>query len=104
MSIGYQYHIFVCENEREPGDHRGSCGSHGTAELRGYMKDLLREHGLKLTSRANGAGCLNYCGMGPVLVIYPENTWYHFETKADIEEIVLSHIRDGKPVERLRLG
>jgi len=103
MSIGYEYHIFVCENQRDPADKRGSCGSHATTELRGYMKDLLKEHGLKARCRANKAGCLNYCALGPVMVIYPEGTWYHFETKRDIEEIVLSHIRDGQPVERLVL-
>lgn len=103
MSIGYEHHIFVCENVREPDDKRGSCGSHGTTELRGYMKDLLKEHGLKARNRVNKAGCLNYCERGPVLVIYPEGTWYRFETEADIEEIVLTHIRDGKRVERLLL-
>lgn len=103
MSIGYEYHIFVCENVRDPSDKRGSCGSHGTAELRGHLKDLLRKHGLKARCRANKAGCLNYCELGPVLVIYPENTWYHFETQADLEEIVVSHIRDGQPVTRLLL-
>jgi (2Fe-2S) ferredoxin len=100
MSIGYEYHIFVCENKGET----SSCGHHGTAELRGYLKDLIREHGLKARCRANKSGCLNYCSRGPVLVIYPENSWYHFETKADLEEIVLSHIRDGKPIPRLLLS
>ena len=55
------------------------------------------------SSRANKSGCLNYCDLGPVLVIYPGGIWYHYQTRADLEEIVLSHIRDGQPVERLLL-
>jgi (2Fe-2S) ferredoxin len=35
--------------------------------------------------------------------VYPEGTWYTFVDERDIDEIVESHLRDGKPVERLRI-
>lgn len=103
MRIGYDIHIFVCENER-PAEHpRGCCAAKGSKEIRMWFKDLLREHGLKAKSRANRAGCLNYCELGPTVVVYPDGTWYGPRTHEDVQEIVLSHVRDGKVVERLLL-
>jgi (2Fe-2S) ferredoxin len=38
-----------------------------------------------------------------VAVVYPEAVWYTFVDEKDIDEIVESHLRDGQPVERLKL-
>jgi (2Fe-2S) ferredoxin len=38
-----------------------------------------------------------------VAVVYPEGVWYTFVDKLDIDEIVEKHLRDGEPVERLRI-
>jgi (2Fe-2S) ferredoxin len=46
---------------------------------------------------------LNRCELGPVLVIYPEGTWYTWVDQADVDEIIDSHLVQGKPVERLLL-
>jgi (2Fe-2S) ferredoxin len=51
----------------------------------------------------NKAGCLDRCDEGPVLVVYPEEVWYTYANEADVDEIIDSHIRGGKPVERLRI-
>ena len=51
--------------------------------------------------RINKAGCLNRCELGPVLVVYPEAIWYTFVDEHDIDEIIDSHLLNGKPVERL---
>jgi (2Fe-2S) ferredoxin len=53
--------------------------------------------------RINHAGCLNVCEHGPVMVIYPDGIWYRYETEADVEEILRSHVVNGVPVARLRL-
>jgi len=53
--------------------------------------------------RVNKAGCLDRCEHGPVIVVYPEAVWYTYVDREDIDEIVESHLRDGHPVERLRL-
>ncbi len=47
--------------------------------------------------------CLNRCELGPVLVVYPEAVWYTFVDEQDIDEIIESHLVNGKPVERLML-
>ena len=51
--------------------------------------------------RVNKAGCLDRCTAGPVAVVYPEAVWYTYVDAADIDEIVESHLKNGKVVERL---
>ena len=53
--------------------------------------------------RVNKAGCLDRCAGGPVAVVYPEAVWYSFIDNDDIDEIVESHLKNGKIVERLVL-
>jgi len=69
--------------------------------MRDYAKQRVKE--LKLPKiRVNNSGCLNRCGLGPMLVIYPEGTWYQYQTKEDIDEIIESHLQGGKLVDRLK--
>lgn len=53
--------------------------------------------------RINQAGCLDRCELGPVMVVYPEATWYTFVDTSDIDEIIDSHLVGGKVVERLKV-
>ena len=53
--------------------------------------------------RVNKAGCLDRCAGGPVAVVYPEGTWYQFIDQDDIDEIVDSHLKEGRVVQRLLL-
>jgi (2Fe-2S) ferredoxin len=53
--------------------------------------------------RVNKAGCLDRCAGGPVAVVYPQGTWYTYLDRADLDEIIDSHLRDGVPVQRLLL-
>lgn len=99
----FRHHVFVCENERDPSDPRGSCGCKGSAAIRDALKRELAERGLKKQVRANGAGCLDACGEGPALVVYPEGVWYGRVTVEDVPEIVEKHLVGGQPVERLRI-
>ncbi|MFH1805700.1 MAG: (2Fe-2S) ferredoxin domain-containing protein [Pseudomonadota bacterium] len=99
----FKDHVFVCQNERPAGHERGCCHSKGATKLRNYMKVRAKEMGLPQT-RINTAGCLDRCGLGPVMVIYPQGVWYRFETMADIDEILQRHLVDGEIVERLRLS
>ena len=51
--------------------------------------------------RVNKAGCLDRCAAGPVAVVYPEAVWYSYVDVSDIDEIVESHLKNGKVVQRL---
>lgn len=95
----YKYHLFFCSHERDDG--REYCQQHGAQSLRDYAKQRVKQLKLKKV-RVNNAGCLNRCALGPMLVIYPEGTWYQYQTKADIDEIIVCHLQQGQIVERLK--
>jgi len=99
----FTHHVFVCENKRPDGDQRGSCCARGAEAVRQAFKEELARRGLKGRIRANGAGCLDACSLGPSVVVYPEGVWYGHVTAADVPEIVERHLLGGQPVERLRL-
>ena len=98
----YNSHVFCCTNQREAGHPRGCCKDKGSESLRDYMKERCKE--LKISgTRINSSGCLDRCELGPVMVIYPEGTWYHYDTKQDIDEIIDTHLVGGGGVGRLEL-
>jgi (2Fe-2S) ferredoxin len=68
-----------------------------------HMKARVKK--LKLNGegkvRINRSGCLDRCGLGPLMVIYPQAIWYTFVDNDDIDEIIESHLLNGKVVQRL---
>ena len=98
----YEAHVFCCTNRRPAGHPRGCCAERSGEALRDHMKSRARELGLK-NVRINNAGCLDRCELGPTLVIYPEGVWYSCTTKADIDEVLETHLLKGGRVERLML-
>ncbi len=99
----YQRHVFVCVNERPPGNPKGCCKAKGAEQVRDELKKRLHEIGLKGLVRANNAGCLDQCENGVTVVVYPEQVWYGHVTVADIPELIDRHILRGEFVERLML-
>ena len=99
----YNKHIFICENQREPGHPRGCCHEKGSAEIKEQFKKRLKELGLNSQMRANSAGCLDACEYGPVIVVYPEQVWYGGVKLEDVEEIIQQHLIINSPVERLKI-
>jgi ferredoxin-NADP reductase/(2Fe-2S) ferredoxin len=99
----YEAHLFCCINERDADHPRGSCARRGSVELHKHMKARAKELGIK-GIRVNKAGCLDRCELGPVMVIYPEGTWYGINSTDDIDAILQNHLLNGEPVERLKLS
>jgi (2Fe-2S) ferredoxin len=97
----FQKHIFICINERKADDKRGFCASRGSLDLLDYIKGRVHELDLKGKVRVNKAGCLDACAQGPTLVVYPDAVWYAPRNKEDMEEILIEHIQNNQPVERL---
>lgn len=97
----FQRHIFFCTNERSNG--QTSCAQFDAQGAFEHCKVLVKTAGLAGPGqvRVNKAGCLDRCAAGPVAVVYPEAVWYSYVDKADIEEIVESHLKHGQVVERL---
>ena len=98
----YEAHVFCCVNERPEGHPRGCCKKKGSEQLRNYLKARAKELGLE-SVRINQALCLDRCELGPTMVIYPEGVWYRYESQADIDEILETHLKNGGRVERLML-
>ncbi len=92
-------------NDRGCDADRPSCNQCGSGAMRDYAKGRVKELGLagegKL--RVNQAGCLDRCEEGPVCVVYPEGVWYTYVDEEDVDEIIESHLVNGKPVRRLEI-
>ena len=97
----YERHIFFCLNERDAG--KDSCANHRAQAGFDRCKSQVKSLGLSGPGmvRVNKAGCLDRCAAGPVAVVYPEAVWYTYVDADDIDEIVESHLKNGKVVERL---
>jgi (2Fe-2S) ferredoxin len=100
----YQRHMFLCLNQRDPGE-RQSCADCGAKAALDHAKARVKSLGIAGAGkvRVQKAGCLDRCEEGPVAVVYPEGIWYHYVDNADIDEIIDSHLVKGVPVERLRI-
>ena len=97
----FKRHVFFCCNQREAPEK--CCASAGAADLQKYAKERVKALGLAGPGkvRVNKAGCLDRCEEGPVIVVYPDDVWYTYVDRADIDEIVDRHVVNGEIVERL---
>ncbi len=92
----YQTHVFVCTS----GD---TCPTQGDVEhFVKYLRGEVVKAGKQTDVRINKSGCFSQCGHGPMIVVYPDDVWYAGVQDSDLDDIVQSHILQGKPVERLR--
>ena len=98
----FRRHFFVCLKERQKGG-KPSCGPSGGVDIYNHLQESLGGHE-ELWDHVcvTVASCLGPCSDGPMMVVYPEATWYAHVTPADVDEIVTKHLVGGEPVERLR--
>jgi len=100
----YDKHVFFCINQRDNGE--ACCGSHNAQKARDYVKGKVKALGIsngEKRIRINNAGCLDRCKEGPVIVIYPEGTWYTYVDEQDLDEIIEAHLKNNQVVERLKI-
>ncbi len=96
----YKHHVFACYTQRPAGHPRGSCAAVGAQALWDRLGKALEAQ--RLTEIGfTASGCLGFCNAGPLMVVYPEGVWYRPNTPEDIDEIVDSHFKQGKRVDRL---
>lgn len=96
-------HIFVCCNRRETGHPRGCCNPDGSDRLRNCFKAEVARRGLAPSVRANVAGCLDQCELGPTVVIYPQGIWYGHVQLEDVPRIIEETVLGGRVLEDLLL-
>ena len=92
----FTHHIFICCNQRDKDSSRGSCDPDGNEKLRSAFKKEVERRGLKPLVRANSAGCLDQCELGPTVVIYPQAIWYGGVKVKDVPRIVEETIVGGR--------
>jgi len=97
----YQHHVFFCTNQSK--DNSQCCADCDALGARSYVKAKCKELGIHGPDkvRINTAGCLDRCDVGPVIVIYPEETWYTYVDHEDLDEIIENHLLKGEKVVRL---
>lgn len=93
----WERHVFVCTSGKYCPEVDGDgLGVHAR------LKELVgATPALKGRVRVNHSGCLDQCGHGPMVVVYPEAVWYWGVRPEDAEEIVREHLVGGRPVARL---
>lgn len=101
MNNYFKHHVFFCLNQRADGEP--CCQDKGAESAFDHMKAQVKKLGLRGEGkvRVNRAGCFDRCGEGPLMVVYPEAVWYTFVDQEDVDEIIESHLKNGKVVERL---
>lgn len=85
-------HILVCNGT--------GCTSSKSPQILENFKELVKEKNLS-NVRVIKTGCFGLCAKGPIVIIRPEDTFYAMVKPEDCEEIINSHIIEGKVVERL---
>ncbi|HOX24239.1 MAG TPA: NAD(P)H-dependent oxidoreductase subunit E [Candidatus Krumholzibacteria bacterium] len=70
-------------------------------DVRDRLRELLRENQLDRDYLVVPTGCNGFCAVGPIVVVQPEGTFYQMVQEADLQEIIDTHLKGGRPVERL---
>ncbi len=98
-----KYHIFVCTSSRINGTQKGYCHGNESVEIVTNFMECLEENDLSGEVMVTNTGCFGICNEGPIVVIYPEGTWYGKVSADDVEEIVEEHLINGNVVKRLEI-
>ncbi|MDR2021780.1 MAG: NADH-quinone oxidoreductase subunit NuoF [Hungatella sp.] len=89
----YRSHVLVCGGT--------GCTSSGSQQIMVKLRDELKKQGLDQEVSVVQTGCHGLCALGPIMIIYPDATFYAMVKEDDITEIVSEHLLKGRPVERL---
>ena len=77
------------------------CTSSGSKTLIEEFENRLAENGLSEEVKIVQTGCFGLCALGPVVIVYPDGTFYSRVQKDDVAEIVSEHLLKGRTVDRL---
>ena len=98
-----KYHLFICSSSRINGQQMGACHTKKSVDIVQNFIEEIEERELTDDVMITNCGCFGICTTGPVVVVYPEGTWYGDVSADDVSEIVEAHLENGKKVERLEI-
>ena len=86
-------HVLICGGT--------GCTSSGSMKIGDKLELEIAAKGLQDEVKVVRTGCFGLCALGPVMIVYPEGTFYCNVKIDDVEEIVEEHLLKGRPVDRL---
>ena len=89
----YRAHVLVCGGT--------GCTSSGSAKLIERFEDQIAANGLDKEVKVVRTGCFGLCEAGPVVIVYPDGTFYSRVKVENVDEIVTEHLLKGRKVQRL---
>ena len=89
----FRAHVLVCGGT--------GCSSSGSAELIKRFEEQIAKNGLDKEVKVIRTGCFGLCEAGPVVIVYPEGTFYSRIKVDDVDEIVSEHLLKGRIVQHL---
>ncbi len=89
----FRSHVLICGGT--------GCTSSKSPEIKACMEKELAAKGLENEVKIVTTGCFGLCALGPIIIIYPEGTFYSMVKPEDVSEIVEEHLLKGRIVDRL---
>ena len=86
-------HVLICGGT--------GCTSSGSIAIQEAFNTNIEACGLSEEVKVVQTGCFGLCALGPVVIVYPDGTFYSRVTADDVKEIVEEHLLKGRKVERL---
>ncbi len=86
-------HVLICGGT--------GCTSSGSASIQKAFEENIEAFGLAEEVKLVQTGCFGLCELGPVVIVYPDGTFYSRVTPEDVKEIVEEHLLKGRKVDRL---
>lgn len=86
-------HVLVCGGT--------GCTSSGSQKIIDILNDEIKKAGLAEKVEVVKTGCFGLCALGPIMIVYPEGSFYSMIKEKDIPQIVEEHFKNGNPVKEL---
>lgn len=97
-----KHHILVCASFRPSGELKGKCHRKGSVDFLPYLENEIIDRGFSDVI-VSSTCCLKMCDQGPVMVVYPQNTWYGGVESEDIIDEILDSLEAGTVAEKYLL-
>ena len=89
----FRSHVLICGGT--------GCTSSGSLKIYEKLQEEINKNGLSKEVQVVKTGCFGLCANGPIMIVYPEGTFYSMVNVEDIPEIVSEHLLKGRIVTRL---
>ncbi|MBQ9868146.1 MAG: NADH-quinone oxidoreductase subunit NuoF [Ruminococcus sp.] len=84
---GYRKQVLVCGGT--------GCQSSGSKKVLEALEDELKVQGIDKEILVVRTGCFGLCSLGPIMIVYPEGTFYAQATPEGVRRVVKEHLKEG---------